>query len=241
MKYIIRISVYKQTLVELLESKTSMDFRYSDDLKIPDMKFMELGEQTRLALHLIRILVTLQFKLEEKSKQYEDTALSHLFMMNNVHYIVQKIEGCPELKKMIGGDYLKQLTGIFRQAAISYQRSTLASVLNCLRDEGMSYTTTSWSSAERERLKSFNALFKKVHETQAAWSVPDLQLREELRISISLKLILGYRTFLGRCSDAILNRYVKYTADDLETAVLDFFERNPVSQHSRNRSDFRTD
>ncbi|KAA8524251.1 hypothetical protein F0562_010674 [Nyssa sinensis] len=191
MKYIIRISVYEKTLVEL----PSMDLKYSNDLMIPDMKFQELGEQTPLALQLIRIIVILQFKLEVKSKEYNDAALAHLFMISNVHYIIERIEGCSELKTMIGTDYFKQLMCIFGRAVISYQRSTWLSVFHCLRDEWILWMD---KTAVRGRLKSFNALFKKVLATQAAWSVPDLQLREELRILILHKLIPCYYIFMRR-------------------------------------------
>ncbi|PKI41664.1 hypothetical protein CRG98_037971 [Punica granatum] len=174
-----------------------------------------------------------------------DTSLAHLFMMNNVHYIVQKVKGSPELREMIGDDYLKKLTGKFRQAATSYQRATWVRVLYCLRDEGLhvsgGFSSGVSKNALRERFKAFNAMFEEVHRTQATWLIPDNQLREELRISISEKLIPAYRSFLGRFRSHIESgkhpeNYIKYTVEDLETAVLDFFEGYPVSPHLRRRS-----
>ena len=246
MNYISLISDYKQTLIELIVSKPSTGTRYGSDPTIPDMEFAdELEGKTPLAFHLIWVIVILQFNLEGKSKHYKDTSLAHLFMMNNVHYIVQKVKGSPELREMIGDDYLKKLTGKFRQAATNYQRATWVSVLYCLRDEGLhvsgSFSSGVSKSALRERFKSFNAMFEDVHRNQAMWLVPDAQLREELRISISEKLLPAYRSFLGRFRTHIESgrhpeNYIKYSVDDLETAVLDFFEGYPVSQHIRRRS-----
>ena len=246
MNYISLISDYKQTLIELIVSKPSTGTRYGSDPTIPDMEFAdELEGKTPLAFHLIWVIVILQFNLEGKSKHYKDTSLAHLFMMNNVHYIVQKVKGSPELREMIGDDYLKKLTGKFRQAATNYQRATWVSVLYCLRDEGLhvsgSFSSGAAKSALRERFKSFNAMFEDVHRNQAMWLVPDAQLREELRISISEKLLPAYRSFLGRFRTHIESgrhpeNYIKYSVDDLETAVLDFFEGYPVSQHIRRRS-----
>lgn len=245
MNYISLISDYKQTLIELIMSKPASGSRYSDDLSTPDMDFSEYEEQTPLALHLIWIIVILLFNLEGKSKHYKDNSLAYLFIMNNVHYIVQKIKGSPELREMIGDDYLKKLTGKYRQAALSYQRATWVRVLHCLRDEGLhvsgSFSSGVSRSALRERFKSFNAIFEEVHRTQALWLVPDTQLREELRISISEKLIPAYRSFLGRFRGHIESgrhpeNFIKYSVEDLETAVLDFFEGFPVNQHSRRRS-----
>ncbi|KAL0009793.1 hypothetical protein SO802_004901 [Lithocarpus litseifolius] len=246
MNYISLISDYKQTLIELIVSKPSTGTRYGSDPTTPDMEFAdELEGKTPLALHLIWVIVILQFNLEGKSKHYKDTSLAHLFMMNNVHYIVQKVKGSPELREMIGDDYLKKLTGKFRQAATNYQRATWVRVLYCLRDEGLhvsgSFSSGVSKSALRERFKSFNAMFEDVHRNQAMWLVPDAQLREELRISISEKLLPAYRSFLGRFRTHIESgkhpeNYIKYSVDDLETAVLDFFEGYPVSQHIRRRS-----
>ncbi|KAK2979503.1 hypothetical protein RJ640_008387 [Escallonia rubra] len=247
MNYISLISDYKQTLIELIVSKPVTGSRYSGDLTTPDMDFNELEGQSQapLALHLIWIIVILQFNLDGKSKYYKDASLAHLFMMNNVHYIVQKIKGSPELREMIGDTYLKMLTGKYRQAATGYQRATWVRVLYCLRDEGL-HPTGAFSSgvsktALRERFKSFNAMFDEVHRTQAAWLIPDTQLREELRISISELVIPAYRSFLGRFKGHIESgkhpeNYIKYSVEDLETSVLDFFEGYQVSQHSRRRS-----
>lgn len=246
MNYISLISDYKMTLYELIVSKPSTGSRYSGDPSTPDMDFTELEGKPPLAIHLIWIIVILQFNLDGKSKHYKDNSLSHLFIMNNVHYIVQKVRGSPELREMIGDDYLKKLTGKFRQAATSYQRATWVRVLYCLRDEGLhvsgGFSSGVSKSALRERFKAFNAMFEEVHRTQAVWLIPDSQLREELRISISEKLIPAYRSFLGRFRSHIESgrhpeNYIKYSVEDLEDAVLDFFEGTPVSQHLRRRSE----
>lgn len=245
MNYISLISDYKQTLIELIVSKPSTGSRYSGDPTTPEMDLTEFEGQSPLALHLIWIIVILQFNLEGKSKHYRDGSLAHLFLMNNVHYIVQKAKGSPELREMIGDDYLKKLTAKYRQAAISYQRATWVRVLYCLRDEGLhvsgSFSSGVSKSALRERFKTFNSMFEEVHRTQAQWLVPDAQLREELRISISEKLIPAYRSFLGRFRSHIESgkhpeTYIKYSVEDLETSVLDFFEGYPVSQHLRRRA-----
>ncbi|KNA20375.1 hypothetical protein SOVF_053310 [Spinacia oleracea] len=247
MNYISLISDYKQTLIELIVSRPSSSVsRYPGELSVPEFDFSELEEErTTLALHLIWIIVILEFNLEGKSQHYRDTSLAHLFMMNNVHYIVQKIKGSPELRELIGDEYLKKLTGKFRLAATSYQRATWVKVLHCLRDEGLhvsgSFSSGVSKSVLRDRFKSFNAIFEEVHRTQATWLVPDTQLREELRISIAEKVLPAYRSFLGRFRSHIESgrhpeQYIRFSWEDLDSAVLDLFEGNPVTQHLRKRS-----
>ncbi|KFK41667.1 hypothetical protein AALP_AA2G157100 [Arabis alpina] len=243
MNYISLISEYRPTLIDLIMSKPS---RNATDTNSPEIDFSELENKAPLALHLIWIILILQFNLEGKSKHYRDAALSHLFIMNNVHYIVQKIKGSPELREMIGDLYLRKLTGKFRQAATYYQRAAWVKVLYCLRDEGLhtkgSFSSGVSKSALRERFKSFNALFEEVHRVQSQWLVPDSQLREELKISILEKLSPAYRSFLGRFRSHIESgkhpeNYIKITVEELETEVLDLFEGISATQHLRRRSE----
>ncbi|CAH9088656.1 unnamed protein product [Cuscuta europaea] len=244
MNYISLISDYKRTLDELIISNPGS--KDSNDPNTPEMDFTEVdgNGKTPLSLHLIWIIVVLQFNLEEKSKHYKETSLAHLFMMNNLHYIVKKIKGSPELREMIGDHYLKKLTGGYLQAAMNYQRSTWVKVLYCLRDEGLhtgSFSSGVSKTALRERFKSFNGLFEEVHRTQSSWLIPDTQLREELRISMSERLIPAYRSFLGRYRSHIESgrhpeNYIKYTVEDLENAILDFFEGIHVSQFLKRTS-----
>ncbi|OAY81171.1 Exocyst complex component EXO70A1 [Ananas comosus] len=255
MNYISLISDYKPTLARLIVSRPSRPFSSSSASSasageetltlIPELDFPEPENQPPLASHLVWIIVVLRHNLESKAALYKDAALSHLFLMNNVHYIAHKVKDSPELRDLIGDDYLRRLTGKFRQAATSYQRATWMKILHCLRDEGLhvsgGFSSSSISKATlRERFRSFNAAFDEVHRVQATWIVPDAQLREELRISIAEKLLPAYRSFLGRFRQHIENgrhpeMYIKYSAEDLETAAADFFEGCPPSIHGRRR------
>ncbi|RWV83264.1 hypothetical protein BHE74_00043823 [Ensete ventricosum] len=251
MNYISLISDYKPTLIELIVTRPSTSSRFSgDDLAAAGALLLEIDfpapeNQTPLAAHLIWIIVVLENNLENKASFYKDNALSHLFLMNNVHYIVHKVKDSPELREMIGDDYLKKLTGKFRLSATCYQRATWMRILHCLRDEGIhvsgSFSSGISKSTLRERFKAFNAAFDEAHKTQATWYVPDTQLREELRISISEKLLPAYRSFLGRFRQHIENgrhpeMYIKYSVEDLEIALSDFFEGCAPSLHNRRRS-----
>ncbi|KAJ6820550.1 exocyst complex component EXO70A1-like [Iris pallida] len=248
MNYISLISDYRQTLVELIVSRPSASARFSGEdsgAGVPEIELPELENQSPLASHLVWIIAILQYNLENKANLYKDASLSHLFLMNNVHYIVQKVKGSPELRELIGDDYLKKMTGKFRQSATSYQRATWVRVLYCLREEGIhvsgSFSSGVSKSTLRERFKSFNAAFEETHRIQATWFVPDTQLREELRISISEKLLPAYRSFLGRFRQHIENgkhpeMYIKYSVEDLELALADFFEGCAPNLLSRKRS-----
>ncbi|CAL5001777.1 unnamed protein product [Urochloa decumbens] len=250
MNYSSLICDYKVTLSELIISRPSASARLAAEgnefvPSLADLELPELENQLPLASHIVWIIVVLEHNLEGKAALYKDLALSHLFMMNNVHYIVHKVKDSPDLWGMIGDDYLKRLTVKFTMAATNYQRTSWLKILNCLRDEGLhvsgGFSSGISKSALRERFKSFNAAFEDAHRVQSGWCVPDNQLREELRISIAEKLLPAYRSFLGRFRHHIENGkhpelYIKYSVEDLEIAVGDFFEGVPPSPHNRRRS-----
>ena len=46
---------------------------------------------SQLAAVTMQIMQALQTNLDGKSKQYRDPALTHLFLMNNIHYMVRSV------------------------------------------------------------------------------------------------------------------------------------------------------
>ncbi|KAK3030955.1 hypothetical protein RJ639_036693 [Escallonia herrerae] len=95
---------------------------------------------------------------------------------------------------MITDDFLTRLMRIVQQAATSYQRGTLEKIVSCLRPEGLNANGVS-KSAIRKRIKTFNSMFEEFYKTQVRWHVPDLQLRQELRLSITQKVISAYSPY----------------------------------------------
>ncbi|EES01976.1 exocyst complex component EXO70B1 [Sorghum bicolor] len=182
--------------------------------------------------HCVLMLIThLQCKIDEKSRLYEDEALQNIFLMNNLLYIVQKVKDS-ELKTLLGDNWIRKRRGQIRQYSTGYLRSSWTRVLACLRDDGLPHTMGSSSqlkAALKDRFKNFNLAFEELYRTQTSWRVVDPQLREELKISISEKVLPAYRSFVGRFRGQLEGgrgsaRYIKYNPDDLENQVSDFFE-----------------
>ncbi|TKY65097.1 Exocyst complex component EXO70B1 [Spatholobus suberectus] len=181
-----------------------------------------------MALHFRSIASILESNLEEKCKLYKEVSLQHLFLMNNLHYMAEKVKGS-ELRLIHGDEWIRKHNWKFQQHAMKYERASWSSILNLLKDEGIHVPGTNSVSKSllNEKLRSFYLGFEDVYRIQTAWLIPDIQLREDLRISISLKVIQAYRTFVGRHNSHISDRHIKYTADDLEKYLLDFFEGSP--------------
>ncbi len=46
---------------------------------------------SQLAAATMRIMAVLQTNLDNKAKLYRDPALTHIFLMNNIHYMVRSV------------------------------------------------------------------------------------------------------------------------------------------------------
>ncbi|OIW00270.1 hypothetical protein TanjilG_27521 [Lupinus angustifolius] len=195
-----------------------------------------------LGCRVLLLMSELESNLVEKSKLYVDNAMQQVFLMNNLHYLVRKVKDS-DLGKVLGDDWIRKRRGQIRQYATGYLRASWSKALFCLKDDGIGGSSISAAKvALKEKFKNFNACFEEIYKNQTAWKVPDEQLREELRISISQKVIPAYRSFHGRFSSQLdgrhAGRYIRYTPDDLENYLLDLFEGNPAAalNHVRRKS-----
>ncbi|XP_050223780.1 exocyst complex component EXO70B1 [Mercurialis annua] len=232
MNYVKLLVDYSGTLNSLLED----DENDSNDLQNDDVE-----NTTPIARRLLALLSTLESNLEEKSRLYEDGALQYIFLMNNILYLEQKVKDS-ELINLVGDQWVRKRRGQVRQYATAYLRAAWSKALSCLKDEGIGGSSSNNASkvALKDRFKNFNACFEDIYRIQTGWKVPYPQLREELRISISEKVLPAYRAFLGRFGSQLESgrhsgKYIKYTADDLENFLLDLFEGTPLVLHHLRR------
>ncbi|XP_057464450.1 exocyst complex component EXO70E2-like [Actinidia eriantha] len=217
MNYINTIVVYACTLNLLLDG-------VQDGAElVPVAQNISLDNFCPLAHHLRSLASSLEHNLDNKSRLYKDSSLKHIFMMNNIHYMVQKVRDS-ELVTLFGGEWIREYTAKFQQHATSYERVTWSSALSLLRDDG----NTSRKSILKERYRGFNIYLEEVYKIQTGWFIPDTELRKDLRISISQNVIHAYQTFIGKNSGVIGEKHINYTADELENFILDFFEGSPM-------------
>ncbi|KAM0937893.1 putative exocyst complex component Exo70, cullin repeat-like-containing domain superfamily [Dioscorea sansibarensis] len=185
-----------------------------------------------LAHHLLSIVSILESNLHTRSKLYKDAALQNIFLMNNIYYMFQKVKDS-ELRTFFGDEWIKENKRKFRKYEMHYERASWPLVLSFLKDEGV---LTPSKSVLKDKFKHFNLAFEEVYRNQTAWLVPAVELREDLRISVSHILLQAYQTFTGRYSSQLdgvrhRNKYIKYSPDDLAAYILDLFEGSPKSLH----------
>ncbi|XP_044457291.1 exocyst complex component EXO70B1 [Triticum aestivum] len=243
MNYLRLLVVYSDTLDKLLDEDAAGDADHNASNGGADDDEEYLKSLTPLGHRLVKLMSYLEANLEEKSKLYEDGALQCIFSMNNTLYIVQKVKDS-ELRRILGDHWTRRRRGKIRQNSKSYLRISWTKVLSYLKDDGHGSGSVSLgnsSSRVKEKFKNFNFAFDEIYRSQTLWKVPDPQLREELKISISENVIPAYRAFLGRYGSLVDNgrssgKYIKYTPEDLENQLSDLFEGSLGSaNHSRRR------
>ncbi|KAL8090212.1 hypothetical protein AgCh_039618 [Apium graveolens] len=112
-------------------------FDYQSTLKQLFQEFENGGDSnSQLASVTMRIMQALQTNLDGKSKQYRDVSLTHLFLMNNIHYMVRSVRRS-EAKDLLGDDWVQRHRRIVQQHANQYKRVAWAKILQCLSIQGL--------------------------------------------------------------------------------------------------------
>ncbi|WVZ14624.1 hypothetical protein V8G54_012190 [Vigna mungo] len=182
----------------------------------------------QLAIITTRIMQALQTNLDGKSKQYKDPALTQLFLMNNIHYIVRSVRRS-EAKDMLGDDWVQIHRRIVQQHANQYKRISWAKILQCLTVPASENNNAVTRTMIKDRFKTFNDQIEELHQRQSQWTVPDSELRESLRLAVAEVLLPAYRSFLKRFGPVIENgknpyKYMVYSPEHLEQMLGEFFE-----------------
>ncbi|KDP36125.1 hypothetical protein JCGZ_08769 [Jatropha curcas] len=221
-------------------------FDYQSTLKQLFQEFDASDPEAQLATVTTRIMQALQNNLDGKSKQYRDPALTQLFLMNNIHYIVRSVRRS-EAKDLLGDDWVQIHRRIVQQHANQYKRVSWAKILQCLTVQGLGSSGGSGMATDsgglsramvKDRFKTFNIQFEELHQRQSQWTVPDSELRESLRLAVAEVLLPAYRSFLKRFGPMIdggknPQKYIRYTPEDLDHMLNEFFEGKTWNEQKR--------
>ncbi|KAL3632871.1 hypothetical protein CASFOL_025855 [Castilleja foliolosa] len=238
MDQIVIIAKNRELLANLIKSAPSLNFGYitvrQDDLG-------DINRRSFLDQHLILIIVVLQMNLKTKCENYKNATLGQLFMMNNVRYIVKRInEGSNGLREMIGESYMRKLDESFRLSMDNYRALTRGKFLACFEDKGLYITGCFKKSrlskkAVKRRVKDFNTAYEELKDLHSQWMVSDLELRDELRVALCGDLVPAYVDFLEKLrSDSeinlLLENNIKYSVKDFDALILEtLFEDTEIN------------
>lgn len=188
-----------------------------------------------------RVLGALGLNLELKARVYEAPTLSSLFLLNNYNYIVKTLQRSGLLTLLQEGGIAgveKQYEGLIDEQKATYQKCW-GKVLNFLLEMDKPMSTHKASEQQtrlkdkqrqliKDKFKGFNTEFEELHQIQKTYSVPDTQLRDQLR-NENMDLILPhYTAFKEKYSTLPFTKnpekYIKYTVEEIEAMLKSFFD-----------------
>ncbi|KAK3119851.1 hypothetical protein QOZ80_9AG0676350 [Eleusine coracana subsp. coracana] len=200
---------------------------YQSTLELLFEEFETSDAEFKFPAVITRIMQSLQNNLDGKSKQYKDPALTYLFLMNNIYFMVTKVRRS-EVKHILGDDWIERHHRIVQQNVDQYKNVAWAKILQTLSVQFAGSSGIS-SATIKERLKSFNMQFEELHAKQSQWSIPDQELRQSLRIAVAEVLLPAYQSFVQLFSILIENsknqqKYIRYSPEAVDQLLGQFFE-----------------
>ncbi|XP_063749362.1 exocyst complex component 7 isoform X5 [Eleginops maclovinus] len=188
-----------------------------------------------LSTYICKVLGNLQLNLLSKSKVYEDSALSAIFLHNNYNYILKSLEKS-ELIQLVTVTQKKAESSyreLIEQQIQMYQRSWLK-VTEHLTDRNMPVFQPGTKLKDKERqvikdkFKGFNDGLEELCKIQKGWAIPDKEQRDFIRQAQRRVVSDAYRAFLHRCANISFTKnpekYHKYRPEEVEEMIGRLFD-----------------
>ncbi|XP_029311921.1 exocyst complex component 7 isoform X7 [Cottoperca gobio] len=188
-----------------------------------------------LSTYICKVLGNLQLNLLSKSKVYEDSALSAIFLHNNYNYTLKSLEKS-ELIQLVTVTQKKAESSyreLIEQQIQMYQRSWLK-VTEHLTDRNMPVFQPGTKLKDKERqvikdkFKGFNDGLEELCKIQKGWAIPDKEQRDFIRQAQKRVVSDAYRAFLHRCANISFTKnpekYHKYRPEEVEEMIEKLFD-----------------
>uniref|UniRef100_A0A669DEH4 Exocyst complex component 7 n=1 Tax=Oreochromis niloticus TaxID=8128 RepID=A0A669DEH4_ORENI len=186
-----------------------------------------------LSSYICKVLGNLQLNLLSKSKVYEDSALSAIFLHNNYNYILKSLEKS-ELIQLVTVTQKRAETSyreLMTQQIETYQRSWLK-VTEHLTERNMPVIQPGTKLKDKERqvikdkFKGFNDGLEELCKIQKGWAIPDKEQRDVIRYNQKKAVSDAYRAFL--CANISFTKnpekYHKYRPEEVEEMIEKLFD-----------------
>uniref|UniRef100_A0A8C7VBT8 Exocyst complex component 7 n=1 Tax=Oncorhynchus mykiss TaxID=8022 RepID=A0A8C7VBT8_ONCMY len=173
-----------------------------------------------------KVLGNLQLNLLSKSKVYEDSALSAIFLHNNYNYILKSLEKS-ELIQLVTVTQKKAESSyreLIEQQKQIYQRSWYK-VTEHITDRNMPAFQPGTKLHER---MGFNDGLEELCKIQKVWAIPDKEQRDAIRHAQRRVVSEAYRAFLQRYANISFTKnpekYHKYRPEQVEEMIERLFD-----------------
>ena len=184
-----------------------------------------------LEVIILTICNELSLNLEEKSKRVEKKSpvLANIFLLNNYHYILHTVSNNnmlpPDLLPTFSASYETKIS----QEIEKYRQSwNIACEFLAESSGGLKHQIHSTDYKQiKARFSGFNKALEKLFHSQKLYSIPNKNLREELRELAKSIVVPRYEKFLQRYAEIPFtknrSKYEQYTVETLVEILTKFF------------------
>jgi hypothetical protein len=184
----------------------------------------------------VSVLMSLEDNLTLHSTRLNKiNALSALFLLNNYHFILKSVETNRLEVDAVFSQRYNALVKSFRDDYEDQSWSKALGFVNSSEAKAISNQITEkqnvpskLKNAIKSKLKGFNECFDKLYETQRNFSVPDAELRSQLRNKNASLVVPKYQLFITLFEHVEFSskttQYIKYSVGVLRSMLAKLFD-----------------
>ncbi|KAK7310774.1 hypothetical protein RJT34_08491 [Clitoria ternatea] len=210
LKYLASMN-YKTSMVKVLRTEQMWRDRTSSKLE---------SDENLLKHAITNVMEALQRNIESKRACCRDKILVHVFTMNTYWYIYMRTKNT-ELGELLGEKYMKEgYKAVAEESAYLYQKQAWGVLVRILDAEDLrGKGKESIGRLVTEKIENFIKCLNEICERhRGCYSIPDVDLREQMR-EATLKLVVpAYAEFL-ECYSGLLHKKVYVSVERLQGLV----------------------
>jgi exocyst complex protein 7 len=196
------------------------------------------------------LLQSVEHNIAAKTREYKNSDLACVFVLNNHYYIYSKLQQEPKFQKLIAKQQIEKYKSLYERDAEKYIQTTWSKVFTNFIDSENKIVPKKGKygrKARRElkkRLSNFNTMFLDIYHTQRSYSLFNLELKEMVRKMTVDAVLPKYTEFVKKyCSIPFTKRhlsyYLSFEESSLQDMMLRFFDEereDNQSETSRNNT-----
>ncbi|PWA56611.1 Cullin repeat-like-containing domain-containing protein [Artemisia annua] len=219
MNYLVFLSDYSISLSDILA-----DWPLQVQSPLPESYFSSdnMDESSSISARFAWLVLVLLCKIDAGAELYKDVAQSYLFLVNNLNYVVSKVNSS-NLRDLMGDNWLVKHGQKVKQYAGNYERMAWGKVISSLPENPIADSLT--TEVARNSFRRFNLEFNEAYKKQSSWVISDTKIRDQIKISVAKKILPVYKMFYERYREVFqgADSVVRFAPDDLGNYLSDLF------------------
>eukprot|EP00455_Lapot_gusevi_P011272 TRINITY_DN1518_c0_g1_i1.p1 TRINITY_DN1518_c0_g1~~TRINITY_DN1518_c0_g1_i1.p1 ORF type:complete len:222 (-),score=81.74 TRINITY_DN1518_c0_g1_i1:111-776(-) len=218
MSFIKRLLEYRSSIEHTMKM-SSLSISLSNDLR-------EFSAPTVMGSAILYLIHALEQNLKTKASSYKNASLSYIFLLNNYFYISKQIKS-EDLMRLVGTAFITDYERRIVKTKNEYRQVSWERALSYL-DLSDYLQMVNNNKAIKNKFAGFNEAFEELYNSQKHFSVPDPDLRSQIRADNVQLVSPLYTQFHDTYKEFAFSKhpgkYIKYPPKVLEDMLNKFFD-----------------